>query len=150
LLWHWLPVLLWMALILSLSSRSDLPVRTNPQTGETIKSTFALAKLTHLAEYGIMALLLLRALMSAGGGLRLPIRRAIAVTFFVAAAFGGLDELRQSFVPTREPRLTDIAIDTAGALLACLVVVGWQRYGPGAPSPNRCAADIRAAQRVGG
>jgi VanZ family protein len=132
-----------MALILSLSSRSDLPVRTNPQTGETIKSTFALAKLTHLAEYGVLALLLLRALMGAGGGQRLPIWRAVAVTVVVAAAFGGLDELRQSFVPAREPRLMDIMIDTAGALLACLVVVGWQWWYPSPPAPLYCPAHGR-------
>lgn len=127
LLWHWLPVLLWMALILWMSSRSDLPVRTNPQTGEAIRTTFTTAKVAHVVEYGILALLLVRALMGAGGGLRLPLPAAIAVTVLVAAMFGGLDEIRQSFVPTREPRLTDVALDTASALAACLAVAAWQR-----------------------
>jgi VanZ family protein len=53
---------------------------------------------------------------------------AIGITVVVAAVFGGLDEIRQSFVPTREPRLADVALDTASALVASLGVAGWQRY----------------------
>jgi VanZ family protein len=53
---------------------------------------------------------------------------AITVTVVFAAVFGGLDEIRQSFVPTREPRLTDVALDTASALASSLGVAGWQRY----------------------
>jgi VanZ family protein len=136
LLWSWLPVVLWMALILAMSSRSDLPMRTNPQTGETIRTTFTAAKLAHVVEYSILALLLLRALVGVGGGLRLPMSAAIAVTVIVAAVFGGLDEIRQSFVPTREPRLTDVALDTTSALAACLVVAGWQRFRASRPGPR--------------
>jgi VanZ family protein len=127
LLWSWLPVLVWMALILSMSSQSDLPMRHNPQTGEVIKTTFTAAKLAHVFEYSVLALLLLRALVGTGGGLGWPMPVAIAVTVVIAALFGGLDEIRQSFVPTREPRLTDVAIDTASALAASLGVAGWQR-----------------------
>jgi VanZ family protein len=128
LLWSWLPVLVWMALILAMSSRSDLPVRHNPQTGEVIKTTFTAAKLAHVFEYSVLALLMLRALVGAGGGLRWPMPVAIAVAVMVAALFGGLDEIRQSFVPTREPRLTDVALDTASALAASLGVAGWHSY----------------------
>lgn len=129
LLWAWAPVLLWMALILSLSSRSDLPIRTNPQTGETIRTTFTLAKLAHVFEYSVLALLLLRALMTEAGGLRLSLKQANIVTVLASAVFGGLDELRQSLVPNREPRLTDVALDTVSALAACLAVAGlfWLR-----------------------
>jgi VanZ family protein len=126
--WAWLPVLVWMALILWMSSRSDLPIRTNPQTGETIRTTFTMAKLAHVFEYGVLALLLLRALMSAHGGLQVPLRTAAVVTVIAAGLFGGLDELRQSMTPTREPRLADIALDAASAAAACLVAGGWQRY----------------------
>ena len=127
LLWTWLPVLLWMALILWLSGRSDLPVRTNPQTGETIRTTFAAAKLAHVFEYGVLALLLLRALTGTGGGLRLPLAPAIVVAVLVAGVFGVLDELRQSLVPNREPRLTDVALDSSAALGASLLFAIWQR-----------------------
>ena len=127
LLWAWLPVLIWMAFILSLSSQSDVPIRTNPQTGETIRATFTMAKLAHVVEYSVLALLLLRALMTRAGSLNLSLIPAIIVTVLAAAIFGGLDELRQSLVPNREPRLTDVALDTVSALAACLAVAGWLR-----------------------
>jgi len=78
-------------------------------------------------EYSALALLLLRAVTTAAGGLRLPCLAAIIVTVLVAAVFGGLDEWRQSVVPNREPRLLDVALDTASALAACLAVAGWRR-----------------------
>ena len=120
--WAWLPVLLWMTMILSLSGQSDLPIRTNPQTGETIRSTFTLAKMAHVVEYSVLALLLLRALMSQAGGLRLSLVPAVITTVACAAVFGGLDEFRQSLVPNREPRLTDVVLDTVSALGASLTV----------------------------
>jgi VanZ family protein len=141
LLWTWLPVLVWMALILAMSSRSDLPVRHNPQTGEVIKTTFTAAKLAHVFEYSVFALLMLRALVGAGGGLRWPLPVAIAVTVVAAGMFGGLDEIRQSFVPTREPRLTDVALDTASALITSLGVAGWRRYRAARLTPQPVVAE---------
>lgn len=126
--WVWAPVLLWMSLILWLSSRSDLPVRTNPQTGETIKTTFTVAKIAHVVEYSVLALLLLRALMSAHGGARLAFKVAAFCTVVACGLFGGLDELRQSLVPNREPRLFDVALDTVSALAVCVGVAVWRRY----------------------
>ena len=126
--WAWLPVLAWMALILWMSGRSDLPVRTNPQTGETIKTTFTLAKIAHVVEYGVLALLLLRATTGQHGGLRLAFRTAAIGTVLICGLFGGLDEFQQSLVPNREPRLLDIAIDTLSALAVCLVIGGWLRF----------------------
>jgi VanZ family protein len=126
-LWAWLPVLLWMALILTLSSQSNLPARTNAQTGETIRTTYTAAKLAHVAEYSVLGLLLLRAFASPRGGLGLQLWVAITASVLVAGLFGGLDELRQSFVPNREPRLSDIALDTASALAAVMIVALWLR-----------------------
>jgi VanZ family protein len=99
----------------------------NAQAGETIRSTFTLAKFGHVIEYSVLALLVLRALCGAAGGVALPLGRAIVMTVVAAALFGGLDELRQSLVPNREPRLSDIALDTVSALVALLAVAGWQR-----------------------
>jgi VanZ family protein len=167
--WAWLPVLAWMSLILWMSSRSDLPIRTNPQTGETIRTTFTLAKLAHVFEYSVLALLLLRALIGSYGGLRLPLGAAAIATVVVCGLFGGLDELRQSLTPTREPRLADIALDTVSALAVCLLVTGWQRFRtnsrrgpltapvagrPTASSPARPPSDApprpRAGEGIGG
>jgi VanZ family protein len=155
--WAWLPVVIWMGLILWMSSRSDLPVRTNPQTGETIRTTFTLAKLAHIFEYGVLAMVLLRALTTSSGGLRLPFRAAVVATVTVCGMVGGLDELRQSLTPTREPRLTDIALDTASALAACLLAACWRRFQrtrvetSGVPGPPVEAPRLpRAGEGVGG
>src|SRR3712207_1649192 len=100
--WAWLPVLLWMALILGLSGQSNLPARQNPATGEVIRSTYTLAKLAHVVEYGVLGLLLLRATMLSGGGPGLRFASAAVWTVAATTLFGGLDELRQSLVPNRE------------------------------------------------
>ena len=154
-LWSWLPVLAWMALILLLSGQSDLPARTNPRTGETIRTTFAAAKLAHVVEYSILGLLLLRGLTHPTGGARLPMRTAIVAAVLASAAFGGLDELRQSFVPNREPRLSDVVLDTASALAALLAVTAWRRFRSLRPasasrSPASAPPRPRAGEVIGG
>ncbi|MCC6179208.1 MAG: VanZ family protein [Chloroflexi bacterium] len=127
LLWHWLPVLLWMAMILSLSGQSELPVRHNPQTGEVIKTTYTVAKLAHVVEYSVLALVLLRALTASGGGIGLSTALAICWTVMLAFSFGALDEYRQAFTPTREPRAVDVLIDGLSALAASLIFARWRR-----------------------
>jgi VanZ family protein len=117
-----------MALILSLSSQSDLPARTNPQTGETIRSTFAAAKLAHVVEYSVLGLLLLRALTVRSGGVRLTLWLAVALAIVGAGLFGCVDEVRQSFVPRREPSLADVLLDTASAAAAVLAAAWWLRW----------------------
>ncbi len=133
--WAWLPVLVWMALILSLSGQSSLPARQNPATGEVIRSTYTLAKLAHVVEYGVLGLLILRAATSPLGGVRLRFMAAALWTVAAATLFGALDELWQSLVPNREPRLGDVLIDGASALAAvCLASVARRlRAGPGSP-----------------
>ena len=124
LVWAWLPVLVWMALILGLSGQANLPARQNPATGEVIRSTYTLAKLAHVVEYGVLGLLLLRATMLPSGGPGLRFASAAAWTVVAATLFGGVDELRQSLVPNREPRLGDVLLDGASALGAvCAVAV---------------------------
>jgi VanZ family protein len=118
LLLAWLPVVVWMVVILGLSGLSNLPARQNPATGEIIRPTYSLAKLTHLVEYAVLALLLLRAAMAERGGPGWSFARAALLAVVVATLFGVVDEYRQSLVPNREPRATDVLIDGLGALLA--------------------------------
>ncbi len=121
----WLPVLLWMAMILSLSGRSDIPPRTNPATGETVRATYTIAKLAHVVEYVVLGALLLRAMRLPGGGLGLAPTRAVLWSVLAAGAFGAADELRQAFVPNRSPSVVDVVIDGASALAS---VTGWLAF----------------------
>lgn len=89
-----------MLLIFTFSSIPNLELE-----GELSVFDFLLRKLAHLAEYGILFLLLHRALNS---------WKKAAV---IAIAYGISDEIHQLFVPTRDGKVVDILIDAFG--------VGW-------------------------
>ncbi|HZO26014.1 MAG TPA: VanZ family protein [Chloroflexota bacterium] len=136
LLWSWGPVLVWVAVILALSSRSDYQSAAPAQVSEAPGVFFAVSKLVHVVEYSVLGLLLLRALAATGGGPGLGLGVAVAVSVLLAGLFGALDELRQSFVPGRTPRLGDIALDTGSALVATLIAAGLVRLRVSRPSPR--------------
>jgi len=125
LLLYWLPIAVWMLVIIGLSSQSNLPARTDPVTGERIGTTYSLAKAWHVFEYSVLGLLMFRAMHASGGGLEL--RRSHAATLAIAACltFAGLDELRQSFVPKREASIYDVALDALAASVAVFICTLW-------------------------
>lgn len=147
--WAWLPVLAWMALILTLSSQSNVPARENPVTGEVIRSTYTLAKLAHVVEYAVLALLLLRATTSPLGGIRLGFVVAALWSIVAATLFGAADELRQSFVPNREPSFGDVLIDGASALAAVCVASVARRLRAGLGILRRTTRPVRSSPPVG-
>jgi VanZ family protein len=69
-------------------------------------------KLVHMTEYGLLWLLWLRAL-----GWR---QRWAALA--IAVAYAATDEFHQTFVAGRDGTVRDVAIDTAGALVAWALV----------------------------
>ncbi|MFN2468740.1 MAG: VanZ family protein [Gaiellaceae bacterium] len=101
--WLWLPVVLWAALIFTLSSIPSLDSGLGTWD-------FVLRKLAHAAEYAILGALLLRAL-----GSELP---ALAA----AVAYAVTDEVHQSFVEGRRGAPLDVAIDGLGVLAGLLVL----------------------------
>jgi len=103
---RYLPPLVLMAIIFALSAQSDL----NSGLGgwDTV-----LRKLAHMAEFGVLWLLWLRALGR-------PVAAA-AITLAYAAS----DEWHQSFVEGRVGSPLDWAIDAAGVAIA---VALWARY----------------------
>jgi VanZ family protein len=119
---YWLPIVVWMAVILGLSSQSTFPKRNDPITGDPIPSMYPVAKAWHVIEYALLSLLVYRAVRSRGGGVHLsPVRSALTAAG-VCFAFGALDEFRQSFVPKREPSPIDVLIDGTAASVAAF---GW-------------------------
>jgi VanZ family protein len=102
---HWLPVLLWAALIFTLSSVPDL------SSGLGGWDLF-LRKAAHVTEYAILALLLARALHR-----EVP---ALVLGVLYAAS----DEFHQSFVRGRHGAPLDVAIDSVGLLIG---VLAWRR-----------------------
>ncbi len=100
----WLPPVLWAALIFAASS-GDLRA-----PGPSIPH---IDKVAHFIEYGVLGLLLCRALLS-GRRARSPVAAAALATA-LGLLYGASDEFHQSRVPGRTPDVADLAADLAGA-----------------------------------
>jgi VanZ family protein len=101
----WAPVVVWAMLIFAFSSVPSLS--TDLGTWDTI-----LRKLAHVAEFGVLGALLLRA------------TRRPAVAVALAGLYAISDEVHQLFVEGRHGSTMDVGIDTLGALAGVLV---WQQ-----------------------
>jgi len=110
----WTPVVAWTALIFVASAQPNLTFV--PDAG----LDFVVRKLGHMAVFGILALLLWRALATTTS-LRRPWAWAIALTVLYAIT----DELHQGTVAGRTASPVDVAIDTAGVLIAVALVAGF-------------------------
>ena len=101
---RWLPVVLWVALIFTLSSI--------PLNGQMIRLFRHQDKLVHVVEYGILGLLLARAVHFPG---------VSAIRFWGCIGFsvlvGAVDELHQAFIPGRMMDWHDLLADATGALI---------------------------------
>jgi VanZ family protein len=130
---YWLPVFIWIAIILAGSTDIFSAERTSrylvpflrwlnphisPHTIATIH--FALRKLGHLTEYAILATLLWRALRS-GNRWQVRISILFVVAWFVCAIFAATDEFHQSFVPSRTAAAGDVMIDIVGAFIGLAI-----------------------------
>lgn len=134
---HWLPPVLWMALIVTMSSDVGSAEHTEHwlvpllrllapwATPIQIEALHGLVrKAAHLTEYAVLASLWYRAFTRGRG---LAPRAAAATAFAISLTWAILDEIHQSFVPSRTASARDVAIDGIGALLAMLVAaLGWR------------------------
>lgn len=113
---YWVPVLLYVAAIVSLSAQ--------PQLRSPLQFDQA-DKVLHLIEYAGLGWVMVRALR-----VSLP-RRDPLTAALVALAVGALiavgDELFQSFVPGRDSSHLDFMADVAGLLLAQLAYMAFLR-----------------------
>ena len=125
----WLPAILWTAVIFAASSGSFSSANTGGFLGKLVHSIlgdrigptavevihFIIRKLSHVTEYGILSILVYRAVRADRTGWSM--RWAITAIVY-AAVVGSLDEWHQSFVPGRTATPWDTVIDTLGAALA--------------------------------
>ena len=114
-LFYWLPAAAWIGLILGLSS---VPAQSLPSGAGPLWSVALRYSLAHIAEYAVLAALLLRLLASCRifNG-----RTAPLLAFALAVGLGALDEVYQSFIAGRNSMMADVGLDALGALLGVLV-----------------------------
>ena len=105
----WLPAIAWAGLIFAFSAQPNL--RFAPDEG----LDFLIRKAGHMVAFGILALLLWRAMAGTTAWLR-TWAWALAVLYAIT------DELHQGFVAGRHPSPIDVGTDAAGALIAVVAV----------------------------
>jgi VanZ family protein len=112
----WAPVGAWAALIFLASAQSDLVFVPVAALDVVVR------KLGHAAVFGILALLLWRAIATTT-----HVRRPWAWALALAILYAISDEVHQGGVSGRYPSPVDVAIDAAGALIAVAIVGGMLR-----------------------
>lgn len=112
----WLPVILWCFLIFFLSHQPDLKSDL-PETWD-----FFLRKLAHMAEFGVLAVLVFKGIR--GQGLKASGGLVFASVFSLFYAI--LDEYHQTFIGGRSGSPIDIGIDGIGIIIAVLTI--WYFY----------------------
>jgi len=112
----WLLVVVWAGIIFALSATPNLRV------AQAADLDFILRKSGHMAAFGILAVLLWRALTLSA------IRRAMVWSLVLTVAYAATDEFHQSFTAGRNASGVDVSIDSAGALIALLTLVVWLHF----------------------
>ena len=108
---YWLPPILWALVIFSFSSMQVTG------TVDVYWKDFIVKKTAHLIEYGVLAILLYRAMVNSN----VDKQKAFWLSILVAGLYGVSDEFHQSFTPGREPTTRDVLIDTLGATIGASV-----------------------------
>lgn len=139
---HWLVVIAWMLIIFGASSdfgasrntsriigpivRWLYPQISDQKLGEVV---FLIRKTAHVTEYGILCILVWRALEQSPrryGRFDWEWRTALLAWAF-ATGYAATDELHQAFVPSRTGQWEDVALDSTGACLGLLLCWVWNR-----------------------
>jgi VanZ family protein len=133
---YWLPPVVWMAVILLLSSDFGSAQHTGGILEPLIRAVWRTAspheiehlhglvrKAAHVAEYAVLALLWFRAFAA---GSRWPTGLALAAAVTACASWAAVDEAHQSLYTSRGASVMDVALDTAAAVAAAIAVAAWR------------------------
>jgi VanZ family protein len=133
-LWSYAPLFIWIGVIFFLSSNFGSSAHTSLIIEPLLKFFFpdiskaslefahaCVRKTAHFTEYGILALLGIRALFTATGML---FRFRWVLPVLVVTAVASLDEFNQSFEPSRTSSVWDVMLDISGGVFASLAWYG--------------------------
>jgi VanZ family protein len=87
-----------------------------PNLKTNLEQDFLLRKIAHVVEFGILTLLLYRAIKNEGH----KTNKAIIYSFIIALFYAFTDEFHQLFVRGRHGSLKDVGIDSIGILIFSL------------------------------
>jgi VanZ family protein len=111
----WVLVAVWAGFIFTLSATPNL------RFVQSDAIDFVVRKAGHMAAFGILAVLLWRAISySRQGG-------AVAVSLALTILYAASDEFHQSFTAGRHASPVDVGIDSIGAVIALLALTVWLR-----------------------
>ena len=133
---YWLPVLVWMGLIFYVSHQDSDSTGQNgdifmfifnllnldPARMVELNVPLYLRKTAHVIEYFILFLLTARLSTQY---FNMP--KIAWVSLLVTILYAVSDEFHQTFVPGREGKISDVGIDTIGAILGVVVLALWMR-----------------------
>ena len=130
-LWSYAPLFAWIGVIFFLSSNLGSASHTSLIIEPVLKFFFpdmseasrefahaCVRKTAHFTEYGILALLGIRALFQTSGVL---FRLRWILPIVIVAVVASLDEFNQSFEPSRTSSLWDVLLDIFGGVTWTLV-----------------------------
>jgi VanZ family protein len=137
---YWLPLLIWLAVMLLAStnlmsaehtSRIIVPIlrwlKPDISPGAIASIHNIVRKCAHVGEYAILALLLFRAVVSVS-----VVEWSIwtfAIGVWIACIFvAATDEFHQSFLRSRTSSGRDVLIDAGGAMFGLLIGAGFTEY----------------------
>jgi VanZ family protein len=116
-----------MVAIFALSSLTSTAIEFSAPAAAATRSFPSLANqvTAHLVEYGVLAILVYRALSQ-----RLPAATPIMwiAVLAVTVAYGASDEFHQSFVQGRHASWMDIGYDAAGAVIGVSLAAAWSWF----------------------
>jgi VanZ family protein len=142
---HWLPVVLWMALIFFLSSQPAsssnslskgvtkiiieilgriLPIDIEISTVDDVISQFNhfVRKFAHFFAYMILGIFVSNAFKKSGS------KKVFIYSFIICVVYAISDELHQFFVPGRGCQLKDVIIDSSGSFSGIFFTKEYFKY----------------------
>lgn len=137
---YWIPVVLWLLVISTLSGDPFSATNTNRYLDPILRFLFpgltpagfvvahtVIRKAAHFVEFFVLGSLLYWALRRGRQPLWQP--RMALQALLIAALYALADEARQAFVPSRTSSLLDSGTDTLGAAVSQIVI--YLRHRPG-------------------
>lgn len=113
-MWRWrVALVIWMGIIFLLSSSLFAPQMSFDNTVTWFgQLNYVVRKAAHAGEFGVLMWLWFRSLRVPNS----PTGAVLFASFALTLLYASFDEWHQSFVPERSGKISDVGIDTVGAL----------------------------------